>query len=268
MRLLTVPFVAIVVTALVLLGQSPAAPDAKAVGIDQRVPWTTSRIKGSPEPPPPFRSEVAFPKLKFFEPLDLANVPGTNRLAVATRPGKIFTFVNDASTAKADLLLDVKKIVYSITFHPQFAKNGYLYVTYIVEDDKPNGTRVARFEVKDDNPPRADPASEKVILEWPSGGHNGGCLKFGPDGYLYIGTGDGSGIADEFHTGQNLGDVLASILRIDVDRPGAGKAYSVPKDNPFVNRKGARPEIWAYGLRQPWKFSFDRRTGALWCGEV
>jgi len=268
MRWLLFALIAGVGVSLVLLSQSPAAPDSKPVGIDKRVPWTTSRIKGSPEPPPPFRSEVAFAKLKFFEPLDLANVPGKHRLAVATRPGKIFTFVNDPRTDKADLLLDVKKIVYAVTFHPQFAKNGYVYVTYIVEDGKPNGTRVARFQVKGDDTPKADLASEKVILEWPAGGHNAGCLKFGPDGYLYIGTGDGSGIADQLHTGQNVSDLLSSILRIDVDRAGDGKAYSIPKDNPFVNHKGARPEIWAYGLRQPWKFSFDRKTGELWCGDV
>src|SRR6516162_8399443 len=119
--------------ALVLLGRAPAAPDAPPVGLDARVPWTTSRVKGSPEPPPPYRAEVAFPKLKFFEPLDLACVPGANRLAVATRPGKIFTFVNDRGTARADLLLDVKKMVYAITFHPRFAQNGYLYVTIIAE---------------------------------------------------------------------------------------------------------------------------------------
>ncbi|HEY7313208.1 MAG TPA: PQQ-dependent sugar dehydrogenase [Gemmataceae bacterium] len=252
---------------LVLLSLSSAAPDGKPVGMDKRIAWTTSRIKGSPEPPPPFRSEVAFPKLKFFEPLDLACVPGKNRLAVATRPGKIFTFANDPATTKAELLLDVKKLVYAITFHPQFARNGYLYVTYIAEDNKPNGTRVARYQAKGD-PPKADPASEKILFEWPAGGHNGGCLKFGPDGYLYIGTGDGSGIADQLHTGQDVSDVLSSILRIDVDRPGDGKPYSIPKDNPFVGREGARPEIWAYGLRQPWKFSFDRQTGELWCGDV
>jgi uncharacterized repeat protein (TIGR03806 family) len=267
MRVLTLRLVGIAVLALALLSRLSAVPVTQPVGIDKRVPWTTSRIHGSPEPPPPFRSEVAFPQLKFFEPLDLANVPGENRLAVATRPGKVFTFVNDPQTTKADLLLDIQKIVYAITFHPQFAKNGYLYVTYIVEDNKPNGTRVSRFKVRGD-PPKADPASEKVILEWPAGGHNAGCLKFGPDGYLYIGTGDGSGIADELKTGQDVSDLLSSILRIDVDRPDADKVYSVPKDNPFVNTKGARPEIWAYGLRQPWKFSFDRQTGKLWCGDV
>ncbi|MBI1914455.1 MAG: PQQ-dependent sugar dehydrogenase [Planctomycetes bacterium] len=244
-------------------------PQRRAFGIDKRVPWTTSRVKGSPEPPAPYRSEVAFPKLKFFEPLDMARAAGSDRLFVAERPGRIYSFPNDRRADKADLLLDLKKTVYAITLHPQFAKNGYLFVTYILDPkkDEPEGTRLSRFKVTGD-PPRADPASEKIILTWPSGGHNGGCLKFGLDGFLYIGTGDGSGIADELHTGQNPGDLLASMLRIDVDNPDPGKNYGIPKDNPFVGMKGARPEVWAYGLRQPWRYSFDRKTGDLWVGEV
>src|SRR5207237_3384723 len=112
--------------------------------------------------------------------------------------------------------------------------------------DQPDGSRLARFKVSTKtDPPEADPSSEKVILTWPSGGHNGGCIRFGPDGYLYLGTGDGSGIADGLNTGQDIGDLLASLLRIDVDKHDKGKAYHVPEDNPFVRHKGARPEIWA-----------------------
>ncbi len=244
------------------------SPDKKP-GIAKRTPWTTSRIKGTPEPPPPYRSEVAFPKLTFSEPLDLVQAPGTDRLIVAERRGKIFTFRNDRQAGK-ELLVDLKTSIYAIACHPRFADNGYLFVTYIEDPDKesPTGTKVARFEVKRGKSWTCDRLTEKVVFEWPSGGHNGGCLKFGPDGYLYIGTGDGSGIADQLHTGQNLGDVLAAMLRIDVDQPDQGKAYGVPRDNPFVNTKGARPEIWAYGLRQPWRFSFDTKTGDLWAGEV
>src|SRR5262245_5111604 len=247
----------------------PALVDDPPVGIDQRVPWTTSHIKGSPEPPDPYRATVVFPKLRFVEPLDMAPVPGQNRLAVAERHGKIFTFVNEARTEQADLLLDLKTTIYAVAFHPQFARNGYLYVTAILNPDKetPTGTKVVRFKAAG-NPPRGDPAAGEVLFEWPTGGHNAGCLKFGPDGYLYIGTGDGSGIGDERHTGQDISDVLSSILRIDVDHADPGKSYGVPKDNPFVGTPGARPEIWAYGLRQPWKFSFDRQSGDLWCGEV
>src|SRR5436309_10389857 len=108
-------------------------PQRRAVGIDQRVPWTTSRVKGSPEPPSPYRTEVAFPKVKFFEPLDMASAPGSDRLFVAERPGRIYSFPNDRRADKTDLVIDLKKTVYAITFHPRFAKNGYLYVTYILD---------------------------------------------------------------------------------------------------------------------------------------
>src|SRR5262245_4494023 len=138
--------------------EKPAAPP-------KRVPWTTSKIKGSPEPPPPYRLEVAFPKVKFFEPLEVTAAPGSKRLFVATRPGKVYSFVPDRKTDKVDLLIDVKKVVYGLTFHPKFATNGHFYVTYIVDPAKeePKGTRLARFQAKGD-PPKADLSSEKVIL--------------------------------------------------------------------------------------------------------
>jgi uncharacterized repeat protein (TIGR03806 family) len=270
MRLWKIGLPLVVGLATILLVDFPARGIAeKPAGVDKRVLWTTSKIKGSPEPPPPYRLEVAFPRIKFFEPLEVTAAPGTDRLFVAQRKGQIFSFVASARSDKADLLVDVKKNVYGLTFHPKFATNGYFYVTYILDPAKeqPNGTRIARFTARG-NPPRADLSSEKIILEWPSGGHNGGCLRFGPDGFLYIATGDGSGVADQLETGQNLGDLLGSILRIDVDKPEGDRAYSIPRDNPFRTTRGARPEIYAYGLRQPWKFSFDRKTGDLWAGEV
>jgi uncharacterized repeat protein (TIGR03806 family) len=210
--------------------------------------------------------------MRFSEPLAMTTGPGTNRLFVAERKGKVYSFENNAQVAKADLLLDVGKTVYGFVCHPKFKENGYVYVTYILDSEKPSdkGTRLARFTVSCDGAWRADPKSERLLLEWPSGGHNGGCLAFGPDGFLYVVTGDGSGIADELQTGQDVSDLLASILRIDVDRPDEkrGLAYGIPADNPFVKLAGARPEIWAYGLRQAWKMSFDRQTGDLWAGEV
>lgn len=261
------------------LSQDKKPAGEKPYGIDKRVLWTTSKVKGSPEPPPPYKTEVAFPKIKLFEPLEIVSAPGCNRLFVAQHRGRIFSFVNDPAADKTDPFLDLStagKAVYSMTFHPQFAKNGFVYVTYVLDDDDnkstPKGSRVSRFVAKGD-PPVADPASEKIIFEWPSGGHNAGCLRFGPDGFLYIGTGDGSGIADAFQIGQELTSPFSKILRIDVDKEGeAGggnrRSYSVPMDNPFLKTQGAVPETWAYGLRQPWKFSFDKENGDLWCGEV
>ncbi len=123
--------------------------------------------------------------------------------------------------------------------------------------------RVSRLKVAS-NMPRGGPRSEHVIIEWPSLYHDGGCLAFGPDGYLYIAAGDGGGEEN----GQGLGDLSSSVLRIDVDHPGGGRLYGVPGDNPLIGLAGARPEVWAYGLRQPWRFSFDRATGDLWAADV
>ncbi len=255
-----------------LLADEPAAKQKaqKAAGIDHRVPWTSSKIVGTPEPPPPYRTQQVFPKLKFSEPLAMTWIPGSNRLLIVERRGKVFTFENSPTVEKADLLLDTGKSTYGAALHPEFQTNGFVYVTYVVQegDPLPKGSRLSRFTVGKERPWRCDPKTEQIILEWPSGGHNAGCLGFGKDGYLYLSCGDGSGIADELQTGQDLRDLLASIVRIDVDHPDAGKAYGIPKDNPFVNIPEARPEIWAYGLRQVWKFSFDRQNGDLWAGEV
>ncbi len=256
---------------LVVIRSTPAADD-DVLGFDlnHRVLWTTSRIKGSPDPQPPYRTVNAFPKLKFNEPLGMTSAPGTDRLFVVERFGRILSFANDQHASQADVLLELKdKVFYGLAFHPEFRTNGYFFVTVMVgEDGDAKGTRVSRYQVRNDDPLRAVPNSERVILEWLAGGHNGGCLKFGPDGCLYVATGDSSGIADEYLTGQNLSALPGAILRIDIDTPENGPPYRVPSDNPFVDVDGARGEIWAYGLRQPWKLSFDRSTGDLWTGNV
>ncbi len=259
---------------LVLVAMSPALwllvpTDVAAADGAKRTLWTTSRVHGSPDPPSPYRTEVAFTNLKFDEPLSMARVPGSDRLAIAERWGKVFVFDNQRGADKKQLLVDVDRMVIGLAFHPNFQKNGRFFVTMVMDAKAgPSEIRVSEYKRATRNPLRASADSEIPVISWTAEGHRGGCLRFGPDGYLYIASGDGSGIADGLKTGQNIGDLKASILRIDVDHPQKGRPYGIPADNPFVKTEGARGEVWAYGLRQAWKFSFDKPTGRLWAGEV
>ncbi len=151
----------------------------------------------------------------------------------------------------------------SIAFHPQFAVNRRFFVNYT---DTSGDTIVAEYQVGT-NPDRADPASARELLriDQPAANHNGGLLLFGPDGYLYIGVGDGGGAGDPLNAGQRLDTLLGKLLRIDVD---GSQPYAIPPDNPFVNRADALPEIWAYGLRNPWRFAFDPVAGLLFIADV
>src|SRR6516162_4169993 len=270
--------------------QAKKSEKQQAGGISARTPWTTSKITGTPEPPHPYKIVRSFPKLHFRNPLLMMRAPEMNRFFVAEHQGKMYSFPMDEKCEKADLFLDpnadihswdpkgkVKNIdtVYGLAFHPEFQRNRYCYICYVLNSKKDgeqllDGSRVSRFTVVDNNPPRVDPKSEKIIITFLAGGHNGGDLHFGPDGCLYISTGDGSNPnpPDRLDTGQDLSDLLSSILRIDVDREEKGKAYAVPPDNPFLKTPNARPEIWAYGFRNPWRMSFDRGTGDLWVGDV
>jgi len=240
-----------------------------------RESWTTSRVTGSPDPPPPYITERVFPKLKFREPLELTAIPGTDRFVLVEHEGKVFSFPNKEDCEKADLFANIKDLdpeireTYSIAFHPGFLTNRYIFVFYIYKSDLPDGTHISRFKVKETEPPTIDFSTEKIIITWLSGGHNGGCIRFGPDGYMYFAAGDGTvpSPPDLLDTGQDLSDLLGSILRIDVDHEENGRAYRIPPDNPFINTPRARPEIWAYGLRNPWRMSFDP-TGTLWVGDV
>jgi glucose/arabinose dehydrogenase len=195
---------------------------------------------------------------------------------VAEQAGLVRCFDNRADTDKTILALDISQKVrrvhneeglLGLAFHPGPLKNDRLYVYYSASDPRRNV--LSQFKI---NFPslKADAASEKVFLEIekPYGNHNGGMLAFGPDGFLYVAVGDGGAGGDPHGNGQNRNTLLGKILRIDVDKEADKRPYEIPPDNPFVRDERARPEIYAYGLRNPWRFSFDRDTGALWAADV
>ena len=261
-----------------------ATPAVAEEVVTKRAPWTTSRIHGSPEKPEPYQVVPAFPKLRFSFPTSVEEVPATDRLLITERDGKVFSFPRVGDVATADVALDLaallpndlkqKKVsLWDAEFDPQFADSRALYLCY-VHPGEGGHTRVSRFTVEkaaaQNAPVRIDPASEWVIITWPAGGHNGGCLEFGIDGMLYISTGDGSGPnpPDGLTVGQTVDDLLGAILRIDVRAATKEKPYSTPSDNPFVAEPaGARPEIWAYGLRNPWKFGIDPKSGDIFAAD-
>jgi glucose/arabinose dehydrogenase len=234
------------------------------------------------ESPLPVKMVDAFPKLRFVRPLVLTHAgDGTNRVFVVSQLGTVHVFPNDQAATKTKVFLDIsKKVVYKekeneegflgLAFHPRYKENGYFFVYYSTTDS-PHTTVVSRFRVSSNNPDRADAASEQELLrvQHPYWNHKGGTICFGPDGYLYIALGDGGSANDPHRNGQNLKTLLAKILRIDIDHRDPGKQYAIPKDNPFVNAGDkALPEIYAYGLRNVWRMSFDRQTGLLWAADV
>jgi len=202
-------------------------------------------------------------------PLYLTAPPGDPRLFVVEQAGRIRIVTNGSLLAAP--FLDIRDRVLaggergllSVAFHPSYGTNGYLYVDYT---DLSGDTRVERYQVSAD-PNVADKASARLILfvDQPFANHNGGLVLFGPDGMLYVGLGDGGSAGDPQGNGQNRGALLGKLLRLDVDR---GDPYGIPADNPFVGLAGARREIWAYGLRNPWRFAFDREAGRLYIADV
>jgi glucose/arabinose dehydrogenase len=233
-------------------------------------------------PLPAVRMVEAFPRLKFERPVWMEAPPGDpHRFFVVEQGGAIRVFENSREADSSKLVLDLsdKILAYNseghneegllaFAFHPKFEENGYFFVYYTAA--RPRRGVLSRFKVSDEDPDRADPASEQtfLIVEQPFGNHNGSTVLFGPDGYLYASFGDGGSANDPFGHGQNLGTLLGTVIRIDVDTPRREEMYSIPKDNPFRGRKDARPEIWAYGLRNVWRMSFDRQTGELWGGDI
>lgn len=258
-----------------------------------------------PVDPPVFgyRTVPAFGSLRFTDPVAIATPPGeTNRLFVAEQGGRLAVITNLAAPTRS-VFLDLSRTIaggrpnderglLGVAFHPGYATNGAFFVFYSTTTNGVLHQRLSRFRVREDDPHRADAASERILLSQrdDAGNHNGGDLHFGPDGYLYVAVGDEGGANDAWNNSQVLDrDFFAGILRIDVDlRPGSlapnphpavfPGAYAVPPDNPWVgattfngrpvNPAAVRTEFWAVGLRNPWRMSFDPATGQLWLGDV
>ncbi len=195
---------------------------------------------------------------------------GSGRLFILERTGRVLILQD--GQLRDQPFLDLSALILArgqeqgllgMAFHPNYRENGYFYVNYTALDG--NDT-VARYSVSSDHNV-ADPSTAAVMIDIPdpAPNHNGGDLVFGPDRYLYIGFGDGGGGGDQFHNAQNMGALLGKMLRIDVD---AGFPYGIPPDNPFVGSPNVRPEIWAYGLRNPWRYAFDPANGNLFIADV
>ena len=221
--------------------------------------------------------ERVFPNLSFRRMTGMAYAEdGSDRLFVLQQRGVIVSFANEQSVAAVDVFLDISERVsdrgneeglLGLAFDPDFRDNGYFYVYYSAAS--PQRSVLSRFSVRPDGVV-ADAGSERVIMEveQPYSNHNGGQIAFGPDGYLYVGLGDGGGRGDPRENGQDLSTLLGSIIRIDVGGLDEVGSYGIPEDNPFVGVDGARGEIWAYGIRNPWRFSFDGENGELWMADV
>lgn len=254
-----------------------ATTAARPIGIEKVPPLTTSTVVGFPDPPPPYRAVRVRPNFRAEYPIMVRPIPGSTEMLVITQPRAygpttILRFKDDEKTTGKDAVkvMDTpfKGTAYDIAFHPKFTQNGYLYIGWNgAETGKKKRSRITRYTMTTGAPYNVDLTSEKAIIDWESDGHNGAVMCFGNDGMMYVTSGDGTSDSDTNLTGQRTDLLLAKVLRIDVDHPNPGKAYSVPKDNPFVGDKRFVPETWAYGFRNPWRITCDTKTGDIWVGQ-
>lgn len=231
------------------------------------------------EPLPKMELAVAWPNLKFKRPVCTAVPPdGSGRIFLVEQNGRILILPSDRTDRETELFLDIsdrqplvsnEEGLLGFDFHPRFQENGKCYLYY--SQQKPRRSVVSEIRISNDDPAKADLSTERILMEIPQpfGNHNSGPIVFGPDGYLYIALGDGGSANDPHGNGQNLTTLLGSVLRIDVDSKTGELPYGIPPNNPFAGQAdGIRGEIWAYGFRNPWRMSFDRKTGELWLGDV
>jgi glucose/arabinose dehydrogenase len=250
----------------------PDTPTPQPTDQPTATPTITPTPTNTPIPEAPVTSINLVPVANgFVKPAFLTHA-GDDRLFIVEQDGTIR--IIQAGTILPQPFLNIDPLVgsagseqglLSMAFHPEYGENGRFFIYYT---DNNGGTVVARYQISTDDPNQADPNSALILLTLPQpyGNHNGGQLKFGLDGYLYVGLGDGGSANDPLLAGQDKSVLLGKLLRLDVDFNESG--YAVPATNPFVNDEGARNEIWAYGLRNPWRFSFDRLTGDLYIADV
>ena len=232
--------------------------------------------------PMPVRVVEAYPNLRIERPVAITGAgDGSGRLYIASQLGQIY-WIDQADTAveQPNLLIDLSsRVTYKdreneegflgLAFHPQFKDNGHFFV-YYTSTEKPHLSVISRLTASGEDRATAALDSEVEVLriQQPFWNHNGGTILFGPDGYLYVGLGDGGAGNDPLQSGQDLGNLLGSILRIDVNQTSRDQGYTIPADNPFVEREGARPEIFAYGIRNIWRMAFDPKTKDFWAADV
>lgn len=243
-----------------------------------RTPWTMSKVTGSPDPPKPFHLNRVYKKLQFNQPVELQPLAETGEMLLLERTGRLYAFRDDPDCDQPRLLMDLKentksfKNAYGFAIHPEFESTGWIFIVYALGPvTRPDGSRLSRFTLDHEGSQFSiNPESEKILLTWHSGGHNGSTVRFDSKGYLYFSAGDGAKPfpPDEYNVSQDLSDLRSTICRIDVSQASSKEGYRIPDDNPFIDFAGARPEIWAYGFRNPWRFAIDHQTDQLLCGDV